>query len=229
MRNRTAPLYAEWLPLIDTLSDKEASLIFKNILRYQNGKDVKCNHPIWLFIKSKIDDYNDRQSLFLERQSKNGKKGGNPNFQKGKRNPYYPKKDNPEIIEDNPALPNINPKENKRKENKRKEYNKKEDKSSFKKKNIKKKKEGEKKGKEKEIKKKHGEFKNILLTDKEFNKLLQLYKNNQNLEKALIVLGNYIASKGKEYTSHYAVLNKGNWVYKNIMKDKQQQKPKYPL
>lgn len=44
----------------------------------------------------------------LEKNKANGKKGGNPNFTKGKRNPYYPKednqqqeKDNREITEDN--------------------------------------------------------------------------------------------------------------------------------
>ena len=44
----------------------------------------------------------------LERNKTNGKKGGNPNFAKGKRNPYYPTEDNQDITqkitEDNPNI-----------------------------------------------------------------------------------------------------------------------------
>ena len=39
----------------------------------------------------------------------NGKKGGNPNFKKGKPNPYYTAEDNPEITEDNPEITEDNP------------------------------------------------------------------------------------------------------------------------
>lgn len=37
----------------------------------------------------------------LEKNKANGKKGGNPNFTKGKRNPYYPKEDNQQQEKDN--------------------------------------------------------------------------------------------------------------------------------
>ena len=47
-----------------------------------------------------------------ERNANNGKKGGNPNFAKGKKNPYYKSKeaDNQEAQEDNPNITQDNPK-----------------------------------------------------------------------------------------------------------------------
>lgn len=63
----------------------------------------------------------------------------------------------------------------------------------------------------------YGEFKNIKLTKEEYEKLIQIYKGNHYLDKAIIILGNYIKSKGKKYKSHYAVLNKHNWVYKKLL------------
>lgn len=59
----------------------------------------------------------------LEKNKANGKKGGNPNFTKGKRNPYYPKGDNQQqeidnreitenISEDNPKITQCGKKDN---------------------------------------------------------------------------------------------------------------------
>lgn len=44
----------------------------------------------YLAFKSRFD----MNTARLERNKENGKKGGNPNFSKGKRNPYYQKRDN---------------------------------------------------------------------------------------------------------------------------------------
>lgn len=59
MKNRTINLYTEWKPLIDALTDSEAGLLLKDIFNYQSGIDVKNSSPVWFFIKSKIDDYNE--------------------------------------------------------------------------------------------------------------------------------------------------------------------------
>lgn len=53
-------------------------------------------------MKANIDSCNKRYTASVE----NGKKGGNPNFKKGRRNPYYKRK---KITQDNPA---DNPNEN---------------------------------------------------------------------------------------------------------------------
>ena len=74
--------------------------------------------------------------------------------------------------------------------------------------------------KEKNIKKeKFSEFKNVFLTKDEYNKLIQIYKGNHDLEKAFSILGSYKASKGKTYKSDYAVLCEHNWVYKKVFEN----------
>jgi len=87
MRNKTTNIYTEWLPLIDNLSDQDAGKIFKYILKYQSGEEVKSSHAIWLFIKQKVDDYNDKMAEFSQKQSDRAKKrwdavasGGIPNY-----------------------------------------------------------------------------------------------------------------------------------------------------
>jgi len=57
-------------------------------------------------------------------------------------------------------------------------------------------------------KKKHGEFKNVLLTDEEFEKLTDKLGagTNEQIEK----LSAYVKSTGKRYKSHYATLL--NWT-----------------
>lgn len=76
MRNKTTNIYTEWLPLIETLSDNDAGIIFKNILLYQNGNDVNCNNPIWLFIKNKIDSYNQDKRNKSNKRAEAGRLGG---------------------------------------------------------------------------------------------------------------------------------------------------------
>lgn len=80
-----------------------------------------------------------------------------------------------------------------------------------------------KKRKEKPENKIFGEFSNVVLSTTEAEKLQELYKDKLN--SAIEILSSYIASSGKKYKSHYAVLGKHNWVYKkifgeNIDKDK---------
>ena len=76
MRNKTANIYTEWLPLVESLPNEIAGAIFKNILKYQNGDDIKSDFPVWLFIKSKIDEYNEKLSQISEKRKENGKRGG---------------------------------------------------------------------------------------------------------------------------------------------------------
>lgn len=67
-----------------------------------------------------------------------------------------------------------------------------------------------------------GEFNNVSLSLDEQHKLNELYKDRFDL--AIEILSNYIASSGKKYKSHYAVLKKDNWVYEKVM-SKQPKKP----
>ena len=61
----------------------------------------------------------------------------------------------------------------------------------------------------KPVKHKHGEYKNVLLTDEELDKLKAEYPDySERIEN----LSSYIASTGKTYKSHYATIR--NWARK---------------
>ena len=70
----------------------------------------------------------------------------------------------------------------------------------------------------KKEKKIFGEFKNVLLTEDNLANLQELYKGKLN--EAIETLSNYIASSGKKYKNHYAVLGKHNWVYAKVIGSK---------
>lgn len=114
MRNKTTNIYTEWLPLIETLPDEQAGKVFKAILKYQNGEDIELKNPIWLFIKTKIDEYNDKLSDIKEKRRISGSYGG---LAKASKCYQMPANDNK--IKQNIA--NLAIKENKTKENKTKE------------------------------------------------------------------------------------------------------------
>lgn len=58
----------------------------------------------------------------------------------------------------------------------------------------------------------YGEFKNVKLTDTEYQKLLSQFGNDSAKER-IENLSQYIASKGKKYSSHYATIL--SWERKN--------------
>lgn len=106
--------------VVNKLSDKQAGVLFKMLFEYvENGANTGSTDEkvemAFEFIKLDLDAFSESYQKKLAVNKENGKKGGNPNFVKGKSNPYYDKKDNPNITEDNPILPNItedNPNDN---------------------------------------------------------------------------------------------------------------------
>lgn len=80
-----------------------------------------------------------------------------------------------------------------------------------------------KEDKKNEKKLNYGEFKNVKLTDKEYEKLKEIYADK--LTNAIETLSSYLASKGDKYKSHYAVLGKHNWVYKKINEEFAKKEP----
>ena len=106
--------------VVNKLSDKQAGVLFKMLFEYvENGANAGSTDEkvemAFEFIKLDLDAFSESYQKKLAVNKENGKKGGNPNFVKGKSNPYYDKKDNPNITEDNPILPNItedNPNDN---------------------------------------------------------------------------------------------------------------------
>lgn len=113
-------LKTKYKSVINKLSDKQAGVLFKMLFEYvENGANAGSTDDkvemAFEFIKLDLDAFSESYQKKLAVNKENGKKGGNPNFAKGKSNPYYAKKDNPKITEDNPTLPNItqhNPNDN---------------------------------------------------------------------------------------------------------------------
>ena len=98
--------------VVNKLSDKQAGVLFKMLFEYvENGANAGSTDEkvemAFEFIKLDLDAFSESYQKKLAVSKENGRKGGNPNFVKGKSNPYYDKKDNPNITEDNPTLPNI--------------------------------------------------------------------------------------------------------------------------
>lgn len=73
--------------------------------------------------------------------------------------------------------------------------------------------------KEKEQKHKLGEYKNVLLTDKEVEKLQQDFGENET-EQAITYLDEYIEMKGYKAKSHYLAIRK--WVFDALKENKPQ-------
>ena len=106
--------------IINRLSDKQAGVLFKMLFNYvENGANAGSTDErvdmAFEFIKMDLDAFSESYQKKVEANKENGKRGGNPNFVKGKSNPYYKGKDNPNITEDNQTLPKItedNPNDN---------------------------------------------------------------------------------------------------------------------
>lgn len=72
---------------------------------------------------------------------------------------------------------------------------------------------GKKSKSDKPVKHKYGEYKNVLLTDEELDKLKTEYSDwKDRIER----LSSYVASTGKSYKSHYATIR--NWARKDAEK-----------
>ena len=72
---------------------------------------------------------------------------------------------------------------------------------------------GKKTKSDKPVKHKYGEYKNVLLTDEELQKLKSEYSD---YEERIERLSSYVASTGKAYKSHYATIR--NWARKDAEK-----------
>lgn len=75
LKNKTINLYTEWQPLIEGLTDEEAGKLLKDIFRYQSNEVVENQNPVWLFVKTKIDGYNENGLAISKARSEAGKKG----------------------------------------------------------------------------------------------------------------------------------------------------------
>lgn len=73
----------DWLLLIDSLSDENKLVFWDYFTSYEFGEDRMCENqfvaPTWNFIKKQLDNMREKyQGNVIERNRKNGSKGGRP-------------------------------------------------------------------------------------------------------------------------------------------------------
>lgn len=101
-------IYTSFYKPISKLSDKQLGRLFRAVFRYNLGEVFDVEEDIEMafeFFKNQFEIDESKYQSKVMRDIENGRKGGNPNFVKGKRNPYYPtvKK----ITQDNRGLSEI--------------------------------------------------------------------------------------------------------------------------
>ena len=102
-------IYSSFYKPISILSDKQLGQLFRAIFSYQLGEVVNVEDDIRMafeFFKNQFEIDESKYQAKIVEDVENGRKGGNPNFKKGKANPYY-KKGKKEITQDNPRLSEI--------------------------------------------------------------------------------------------------------------------------
>ncbi len=112
MGKETFIIYCSFYKPISILSDKQLGRLFRAIFEYNLGEVVNVEDDIRMafeFFKNQFILDESKYQAKVMRDVENGRKGGNPNFAKGKKNPYYSDitQDNPplcKITQDNPPL-----------------------------------------------------------------------------------------------------------------------------
>lgn len=115
MKKDSFVIYTSFYKPISKLSDKQLGRLFRAIFMHQLGEVVSVEEDIEMafeFFKNQFEIDESKYQGIVERNRENGRKGGNPNFAKGRTNPYYTKdkgrnKTLQEITEDNLTLPKI--------------------------------------------------------------------------------------------------------------------------
>ena len=106
--------YRSFAEVISMIPDAEDKITLLNaLIEYGlNGTEPDLQYPLSAMFKQMTSSIAGAQRRY-QANVENGKKGGNPNFKKGKSNPYYSSKkitqDNPKITQHNPDITQDNP------------------------------------------------------------------------------------------------------------------------
>ena len=101
--------YRSFAEVISMIPDAEDKITLLNaLIEYGlNGTEPDLQYPLSAMFKQMTASIAGAQRRY-QANVENGKKGGNPNFKKGKSNPYYSSKkitqDNPKITQHNPDI-----------------------------------------------------------------------------------------------------------------------------
>lgn len=236
MDKETILLYMSIKSSIDMLTDEQAGQIFKAILDYQESGEYSLEgimNAVFAPIKEQIDYNNKKWKLEKEKRSRAGKKGMAKRWGKEKddisddNNVITDDKsvitndntlitddntvitsynnDNTTITDDNTTITNITDNVNVNVNvNDNVNVNVNDNDNVNDKKHI------------KEKKHKYGEYKHVMLTDRDIELLRNDYDDNV-VSKAIKILDEYIEMKGAKYKNHYLVMKK--WVLEKAIKE----------
>lgn len=182
----------EWAKMFAGLPDEQAGRLIKAAFACHLGEDVEIDDPILAAVFDMIEEViaQNRESYekTCERNAENGKKGGRP------KNPEEPtESEKTQSVSEKPSRFLENPEKANRKEEKRIEKNK-DNKLSF------------------------GEYGNVRMTAKEYDKLSAEF-GEQQTDEAVKYLDEYIGDKGYKSKSHYLAIRR--WVFDAINEKKQ--------
>ncbi len=111
MTKESMIFYREWRRAVEELEPVQRCQVYEAIFDYAFDKIEPSDailKAITSLMRDKIDRDNEAYQAKCDKNKANGKKGGNPNFVKGKANPYHKKNDiindNPKITQDNPTV-----------------------------------------------------------------------------------------------------------------------------
>lgn len=174
----------EWAKMFAGLPDEQAGRLIKAAFACHLGEDVEIDDPILAAVFDMIEEViaQNRESYekTCERNAENGRKGGRP------KNPEEPtESEKTQSVSEKPSRFLENPEKANRKEEKRIEKNK-DNKLSF------------------------GEYGNVRMTAKEYEKLSAEF-GEAKTDQAVKFLDEYIGDKGYKSKSHYLAIRR--WVF----------------
>lgn len=187
-------LYKSWYPMVKAMTDDNRGKLFGAIYDYQvNGTepDAESNiYPIFCLMKSKFDEDNIKYEEACKRNAENGAKGGRPKTQN---NPvgFTKTHSNPQKADTDTETDTDT-----HTDTDTDIYNKKSKRAP---------------------RHRYGEYKNVLLSDNDLEVLNSEY-GEEETQKAIKRLDEYIETSGKKYKNHRLVMK--NWVFRAVKEDK---------
>ncbi|MBR4555268.1 MAG: hypothetical protein IKO27_06700 [Ruminococcus sp.] len=185
--NKSFLIYKDWKTAVDLLSNEQAGELFKALFAFAvNGESTQTNDAAFDALLNimfqQIERDGEKFEAVCQKRSENGKKGGRPKKQtdnnKSKKSKRFFEKAKKADTETDTDIDTDI-----------------ESVSATPKKSA-------------PVRHKYGEYKNVLLSDEEADKLRADLPNGQ-FERYIESLSGHIASKGASYKSHYATIR--NW------------------
>ena len=212
-------IYYGYQEALEDLTDEQVGKLFRALINYDRDriepKFTGVLNVAFKFIKTDLDANLDKYENICERNKQNGKLGGRP---KNPENPVgFSETQKSERFLEKTQKPkkadNDNEYDNEYDIYKEEVYKKNLPNSSTHSSDLE-----NSSFQSKEVKHKYGEYDHVLLTDTELSKLNENY-GEEETNKAVKYLDEYIEMKGAKYKSHYLALRK--WVFEALKRNKQ--------